>query len=153
MMEITKIRGADSARVADAMRQALDKRGYTANISTPTSTSVRIQNVRLGDKIVSKHGYNISPYTARRGRILSWNDWVDVNNTTNKILDIMKVSANAKSLGGKFRIREGTRAYTEDDWEDLKYDNVGSMVNPIERGEAWKSEGIPREKKKLRSMS
>ena len=75
---------------------------------------LKFQDFRLIPEVT---GYNISPHTQRRGRILNWDDWVKVNNLVNEQLDNEKISANVSSLGGTFKIREGTQAMTESDWE------------------------------------
>ena len=90
--------------------------------------SFNFSGVRLSNDYIKKHGYNISPYTGRRGRILGWNDWVRFNNAVNKVMDKHRISANVSSLGGKFKIRNGGIAYTESDWEGLAEENVGSMM-------------------------
>lgn len=148
-MKITRIRGSDADSVASAVQSSLSAKGYDVMVEPKTSTSVSIRKVRLGKPILETSGYNISPYTNRRGRVLGWRNWVEVNNTINETLDRMNVSANASSLGGRFKVREGKTAFTEDDWEDLKYENVGSVVNPLKRVDAWASEGKPAIKKKL----
>jgi len=138
-MEIRKIVGADKEIIKEKLTSALKKLGYDFKVS-PKGAGFEIRNIRLSDDYVKKHGYNFSPYTGRRGRILGWQNWVEVNNTANIILDKLHAGANIKSLGGKFRIREGKHAFTESDWEDKGYENVGSMVEPITRKEAWQPE-------------
>lgn len=96
--------------------------------------------IRLTSEYVKEHGYNISPFTGRRGRVLGWKDWVRFNNTVNKVMDKYNISANVSSLGGKFKIREGRMKYDEDDWEPLGEENIGSMMEPVARKDAWKSE-------------
>ena len=59
-----------------------------------------------------------------------------VNNTFNKVMDRYGVSANVKSLGGKFIVRQGTDAKTESDWDWVGDENVGSQVRPILRRES-----------------
>lgn len=131
MTEITKIRGADSSVIARDLQTSLRKQGYSSQVSAKDH-SVSVQQVRL----VEGHNIQQSQSTKsgyRKTNALAWSDWVKVNNTINSELDKKKASANVKSLGGKFKIREGTHAFTEDDWEDLKYENVGSQMNPVTR--------------------
>lgn len=139
-MQITRIMGEDPNRLANEIDSSLRNNGISCFVSTPTSSSIRLQNCRLTDDYVNKHGYNISPYSGRRGRVLNWDNWVTVNNTINKVLDRHDVSANASSLHGTFQIREGKKAFTEDDWEHLGWQNVGSVMSPVSRREAWSSE-------------
>jgi hypothetical protein len=115
---------------------ALKKLGYGFNVN-PKGAGFEIRNIRLSDDYVKKYGYNFSSYTGRRGRILGWKNWVEVNNTVNNVFDKMHMGANIKSLGGKFRIREGKRKFTESDWEEHGYENVGSMISPVTRKQAW----------------
>lgn len=133
----------------DAVRQQLSKELFTGgvycSIDQTSKTSLNLSGCRLTKEYVDKYGYNISPYTQRRGRILGWEDWVFVNDAINNVLDRNTVSANVKSLHGRFVIRTGIDRFSESDWEDVKYDNVGSMVNPVNRGDAWQSEGLGRE--------
>jgi hypothetical protein len=77
--------------------------------------------------------------TGRRGRTLNWDDWVEANGIVNEVLDKLGVSANVKSLGGRFRIRRGFEAVK--DWGEREYENVGSVMNPVSRREAWHKEG------------
>jgi hypothetical protein len=139
MMEIRKIIGANKENVKDKLTSALRRLGYDFNVN-PKGAGFEIRNIRLSNEYVKKHGRNFSPFTGRRGRILGWKNWVEVNNTVNKVLDKMHVGANVKSLGGKFKIRYGTHAFTESDWEDLAYENVGSVINPVPRKDAWQPE-------------
>ena len=135
-MEIRKIIGADRETVRDKLTSALKRLGYDFNVR-PAGAGFEIRNIRLSNEYVKKYGRNFSPFTGRRGRILGWHNWVQVNNTVNKVLDKMHVGANVKSLGGKFKIRCGIHAFTESDWEDVGYENVGSMIEPVARKEAW----------------
>jgi len=151
-MYIRRIVGADNKLVAQKIGDALRKLDYDAYVSPEGTKAVRLQTIRLSDKWVKKYGYNISPYTGHRGRILGWENWVQVNNTINAVLDKLGVSATASSLHGKFKIREGKRKFTEDDWEELGYDNVGSLVNPVQRKDAWLPEAPERVRKKLEEM-
>ena len=142
-MIIRKIRGASAQDVARNVQSKLSSLGYNASVSPKTATSVNIQNIRLSDSYIKQHGYNYHTgmYLAgdskkpKRTHILAWKNWVEVNNSVNSVLDNMKVSANASSLGGKFKIRDGNISYGEEDWESLGYENVGSMMNPISRKE------------------
>jgi hypothetical protein len=147
MTKITKIRGIDSDELAQEIKSALENDGYTARVSSPTSTSVNIQNVRLGNKAIERRGYNISPYTGRKGRVIGWKDWVEVNDTINDVMDRKNASGNVRSLNGKFVIREGKQRKTERDWSSIGGENVGSQMNPVSREEAWSSENVPRVKK------
>ena len=132
MTEITKIRGADSSALATSIQTSLRRQGYSSRV-TAKDHSVSVQQVRLAE---GQHNLQVSQSTKsgyRKTNALSWNDWVKVNNTLNSELNKKNASANIKSLGGKFKIREGTHAFTEEDWENLKYENVGSQMNPITR--------------------
>ena len=120
----------------------LSRLGYEVNF-TADGKKLLMSNVRLGDKKIEMEGYNISPYTGRRGRILSWDNWVEVNNRINDVLDRHNVSANVNSLAGKFKIREGTKRFGEADWNEEGYSNVGSVMSPVSRRDAWTSTGKP----------
>ena len=123
------------------LQAELRKAGFDAYVNAPSPTQgVTISDVRLSEDYVKKQGYNVSPYTGRKGKILGWKNWVAFNNTLNKVMNRHKISATAKSLGGKFMIRKGGVPYTAEDWEGLKEENVGSMMKPVTRGEAWVSE-------------
>lgn len=123
------------------LQDELKKQGFNfyVDVISPYN-SFKISDVRLSEGYTKKYGYNVSPYTGKRGNILGWNDWVRFNNTLNKVMDRHRVSANAQSLGGKFIIRKGGVPFTESDWEELAEENVGSMVRPVSRREAWVSE-------------
>lgn len=71
--------------------------------------------------------------TGRKTNVLSWDDWVKVNNAMNESMNKFGISGNVSTLGGKFRVREGTDAKTEEDWEHLADENVGSVVEPVPR--------------------
>jgi len=133
-------------RLENAILERMTDAGFEAHSSRPTSTSIRIQNVRLNVMHVEKHGYNIhlGGYGNRRGCCLGWKDWVRVNNLVNDVLDEWGVWAHAFSLHGWFQIRDGMKAYTEADWERWKYHNVGSMMHPVLSVEQWQSEEHPR---------
>lgn len=163
MVEIRKLRGATSNEVAYELRKGLDELGFTGSVEKINPTAVKASQIRLGDKHIRKYGYNISPYgvmtgETRRGRVLGWRDWVNFNKMVNDVLDKLGASANAHSLGRKFVIRKGKRRYTEADWQDLAYENVGSQMYPVMRKDAWVSEETPRTlikgrwKRKLREV-
>jgi len=150
-MYIRRISGADNRVVANKIGEALRKLDYDAYASPEGSKIVKIEDVRLSNRWVKRYGYNISPYTGHRGRILGWKNWVQINNTINKVLDKLGASANISSRTpqGKFKIREGKKKFTEEDWEERGYDNVGSVVNPVQRRDAWLPEAPERVRKKL----
>jgi hypothetical protein len=135
-MEIRKIIGANRETVRDKLTSALKRLGYDFGVR-PAGAGFEIRNIRLSDEYVKKYGRNFSPFTGRRGRILGWRNWVQVNNAVNDVLDRMDVGANIKSLGGKFKIRYGKHRFTEGDWEGLAYENVGSVVRPVARKDVW----------------
>ena len=147
-MHVSKIR-VDNKIIEEAkwdafrseLRKTLQSEGFDYAIEEKAPRqSFNFSGVRLSSDWVGKHGYNISPYTGRRGRILGWQDWVRFNNTVNKVMDKYNISAKVSSLGGKFKIREGRLAMTEDDWEGLAEENVGSIMEPVSRRDAWRSE-------------
>lgn len=137
---ITRYKGdLPAEEMAQRLKASMNELGYDVDVHAD-GNKIIFRQVRLSEKRIKEKGYNISPYTGRRGRILNWHNWVEVNNNINKVLDEHHASANIKSLGGKFKIREGTTAYTEADWDEHSGENVGSMVNPVLREEAWHSE-------------
>lgn len=138
-MEITRIKGESREVIIDKLQNAFKDIGFNVHIH-PVDKRIHLSDFRLSDKWVEKKGYNVSPYTGRKGRILGWKNWVKVNDTINKVLDKLHVSANVHSLHGKFRIREGKKKFTEEDWEDFARENVGSIVEPVSRRNAWLSE-------------
>lgn len=158
-MEITKIRGAANQEIADAVNTAISSLGMKANVSTKTSTSVDVRN------IINRESHNVMPYSERAGygksrrtSTLTWNEWIAVNNAINDVLDRHHASANVHSLGGKFRIRQGNKRYTAEDWDDIGDENVGSQVNPVRRKERVLSakdaedEGYSFSKRKLNKL-
>jgi hypothetical protein len=139
-MEITKIKGAEVDHVQIEVAAKLHGLGYETSVLPRTSTSFEVRDIRLSPERIQERGYNynmsnfeagITPHP-RRTHALSWDNWVEVNNAVNEVLDKMGVSANVRTLKGKFKIREGTQDYTEEDWEDLSYENVGSQMSPIQ---------------------
>jgi hypothetical protein len=139
----TKIQSPKSKEeIVNELSKSLKDKGYTFNIGI-NKGHIELGDVRLGDKKVAKEGYNVSPYTGRHGRILNWQNWVEVNNTINDVLDKTGTSANVSSLKGKFKIRRGNVGVNEGEWESQGSENVGSMMRPVSRFEAWESEGKP----------
>lgn len=127
--------------VVSSIQNTLKRKGYDNEIDSRTNAcSFNISNIRLNQEYVDNKGRNVSPWSGRRGRILNWDNWVEVNNTINGVLDKYGLSANASSLHGKFKIREGTKKYTENDWKSLGTENVGSEMQPVMRRDAWASE-------------
>lgn len=135
-MTFTKVEGLELKPLLRLIQDRLDKSGYKCRIYNN-----ELRNFRLNDNYIKDLGYNISPYTRRRGRILSWNNWLLVNCIVNEICNDNYVSANIKTLGNKFTIRQGKTEYREKDWlEQGGYDNVGSIINPCYRIYGWQSE-------------
>jgi len=136
MMEIRKIVGATPMEVSKKINEKLKSLGYNFFPSF-TGTGIRLQDIRLSEDYIKKYGRNVSPFTGRRGRILGWYNWVEVNNAVNDVLDRLHVSANVHSLHGKLKIREGKLRFTESDWERWGERNVGSIVRPVKMKDAW----------------
>jgi len=147
-MRITKIRNADKGKIIDELNKDFKNKGYQAYVSS-TNGAVSISGIRLSDEYVKKYGYNRSPYTGKRGKILGWRNWVEVNNTINDVLDRLAASANVNSMHGKLKIREGNRRFSEVDWEELAYQNVGSIIHPVYLKDAWLPEREARASKNL----
>jgi len=141
-MEIRKIRDRNgrylhpiqTKELALSIESTLKDIGFRAYAYSLNSSAIRISGVRLNTKA---WGHNISPYTYRRGNILNYYQWGLVNYTLNVIFDYHELSAKITSLNGLFVIRDGFERYTFRDWEDRKWDNVGSVINPIYRIDAW----------------
>ena len=133
MVNVTKIRGATSQEVAQALLKGFRENGFDAQVHVKNPTSVGY-TLRVDTKA---RGYRVSPYTGRRGNVMGWEDWFDANNLVNDALDKMNVSANISSLGGKFKIREGTKRFGRGDWYHLENENVGSQFEPVARRDAW----------------
>ena len=112
-----------------ALQMATGSAGFYGNVS---QQPFEFRNIRVDPDI---RGYNVHSSHGRRTRALSWSDWVEFNEIVNQVLDALGVSANVSTLGNKFIVRRGKKAYTEDDWRDLKYENVGSMMQPMSREE------------------
>lgn len=130
--------------VIDELEKTLSLAGFKFYIS-PIGAGLRISTIRNDTDL---RGYRYCSWSAqwtkshkpRRSNCLSWNDWVEFNNLVNAAMDRLNISANITTLGGGsrgFTIRKGMKAMTEDDWEDRKYDNVGSMMFPVNRCDAY----------------
>lgn len=129
-MEITRIRGATGDQVLDRVEKAIKAGGFRLANASAGPTWARM-TFELETTLV---GHNIHigfRGSERRINKLGWDDFVWVNNTINDVLDEMKVSANAQSLKGKFVIRRGHTRFTEQDWEENKWMNVGSIMEPV----------------------
>ena len=150
-MKITRIDGANPQFVGNAVKEALKEAGYDSYVDVKGSM-VNLSYIRLSSDYIQKYGRNVSPYTGRHGNVLGWGNWVEVNNIINKTLDKMGVSANVSSQHGKLKIREGTHAFTERDWEEWGERNVGSIMNPIRARDAWIPENPEKARKKLKEL-
>jgi len=141
-MEVRKIEKVTGEKLSKSelielcyeIEKLLSELGFKATADVKNSTCITISGVRVNTKA---WGYNISPYTGRRGNILNFYQWALINYALNVLFDLKEISANIKSLGGLFVIREGTEKARYGDWEHREYDNVGSVFNPIMRVEAW----------------
>jgi len=127
-MKFTRVSGPGAGSAwKDALLAVTAKAGFYGNVSYPP---FEFRNIRVDPNV---RGHNVMWPRGRRTRSLSWADWVEFNGLVNAVLDEFKVSANVSTLGGKFIIRRGTRAYTEADWAHLGYQNVGSTYQPVAR--------------------
>ena len=103
---------------------------------------MRLSNIRLNKKV---WGLNVSPYQEAMGfrppfrnqPILNYWQWGIVNVAINTVLDVFSVSANVRSLNGLFVIRERMEKKDFYDWSTREYDNIGSIMCPVIRYEAW----------------
>lgn len=137
-----KVRKTDRLckRLENGIEDIFDDMMLEGGVSIPTKRdcSFKVGEVRLSQEYVDKKGYNVSSFSGRRGRYLSWDQWVDLNDKVNDLFDINGVKADITSLGGKFVIREKDDGrQTERDWSGVKHENVGSMMNPVPRYRAW----------------
>lgn len=146
MTLINRIKKAQPEQIADNVRKNLSNAGYKANV-TLQGKAVNVGQIRLA----SGHNEQVASTKSgfRKTNALSWDDWVNVNRLLNKSVDQAHGEANISSLHGKFKIREGKHEFTEADWEDLKYENVGSQMNPITRYDYIQP---GHDKKKIREM-
>ena len=128
----------------DGIKKDLDDlmfKGNAKKMDRKNACSINVSNVRLSEEYIRKYGYNVSGWSGRRGRYLSWDNWVDLNGEVNELFDENGVRADIKSLGGKFIIRNvETGKKDESDWEKIKQENVGSMMRPLPRHKAWQPE-------------
>jgi len=130
-MRFTRVKSpVPDERWQGALMTATSGFGFYGNVR---HDPFEFRNIRVDP---ATRGYNVHARTGKRTRSLSWADWVEFNAVVNEVLDHFRVSANVSTLGGKFVIRRGKKAYTEDDWRDLKYENVGSMMQPMSREES-----------------
>jgi len=157
-MEIRKIRVLEGGKerkptideiktIADKIEYALTELGFRSPYGRITADYgryfVKVSNVRLNKEI---WGLNVSPYQEAMGYtgmvknypILNYWQWGIVNVSLNTILDLFGVSANVRSLRGLFVIREGTEKYGFDEWRWREDDNIGSIMYPVIRCEAWR---------------
>lgn len=151
-MDIRRIKGAKAIEVAHVIQARLRRNGYDSYAMPVSGTGVNVSNIRLSSNYIRKYGRNLSPYTGRRGNVLGWDNWVHVNAIVNKALDEAHVSANVQTLSGKFRIREGKKKFTRKDWEQFAGENVGSVVHPVAREDAWLPENPQKVRKKLEKV-
>lgn len=121
-MEIRKIRifnrpptKDELLMLATEIERALLSKGYESYVKIVNSTRIDVTEVRLSEEYVNRFGHNRNNYSGRRGRILTWINWVIVNNTVNRILDRYDVSANVDSLHGRIIIRRGKESFSEGD--------------------------------------
>lgn len=149
IMKIKKIQGIDRDTLIGALKNTFHDLEYDAYIA-PEDHGIDVSHIRLSKGFVEKYGYNVNQ-SHRRGNILGWSDWVRVNNAVNDVLDRLRVSARVFSQKGLFKIREGSKRFTEADWEALGQRNVGSMMSPVEQREAWQPED-ERKRAKLRMV-
>ena len=140
-MEIRKIRMNDKTiseetlnLISQQIETVLKDLGFNVTVSKINSSKLRLSEIRTDKKVWY---YNESPYTQRRGTVLNFNQWILVNYAINSIFDKYNLSANISSLNGKFKIRDNDKVYTVYSWESLGNENIGSMINPVNRRSAW----------------
>jgi len=144
-MEIRKIRKFDGSKLNSNELSELSKDiyytirelGFDCEVSIENKSFIRISNVRLRPEY---WGYNISPYSGRRGRILNYQQWGLINHALNALFDKYWLRAKIVSLNGKFIIRDDLMKFGFQNWEDVEYENIGSNFRPIYRVEAWQPE-------------
>jgi len=127
------------------INERLKEKGYNVFVSIKDDGSINLSDLHISEKRIQEKGHNIQQKLQfgegketkyKRTRALSWDDWVEVNDTVNDILDEHSIKANVKSLGGKFDIRDKTEGRrTETDWTNLQEENVGSIMYPITRSD------------------
>lgn len=151
-MDIRRIKGSNPVDVARILRNRLKRNGYDSYAEPVGKSGVHLSDIRLSQKYVNRFGRNLSPFTGRRGNILGWNNWVHVNAVINKVFDELGASANISTLKGKFQVREGKKRFTRKDWEQFAGENVGSIVSPVAREDAWLPENPKKVREKLKKV-
>jgi len=123
------------------IERKLKLKGYSAYVEKKNKCRIYIAgSILLTDNFKAKFGRNLNEFSGRKSSHLSWDNYLVVNQTLNELLDAYGISANITSLKGKFVIRRGMTTYTDSDWELLRWENVGSWMQPVRRDEQYPNE-------------
>lgn len=87
--------------------------GVDCYVRADSKSSIRFSECKLTDDYVERYGMNEN-MSGRGGRYLSYDDWVEVNNTVNGVLDEANVSAVVSSV--THDIRSGRTKYSFRDY-------------------------------------
>ena len=135
-----KLTDEEMKQLRSELYKEIKEIGVDAGISIENSSFISINGCKLTSEYADKYGRNTNG--RMKTTILGWGDWVEVNNTINRVLDKWNISAMASSLNGYISIRDGQ---SWDDDYDGRDDNVGSYMSPVMREDAWSSVGIGRD--------
>lgn len=142
-MKFVKVKNPNNAELVRMLAAKLSLAGFTFNIiGKDKKTGFEFRTIRVD---TNKRGYNKGGHQynmgfidkPRRTNCLSWNDWVEFNGLVNEVFDLAGASGKIYTLNGKFMIRDGDKVFTRNDWNDLAYENVGSIMYPISREDLY----------------
>lgn len=143
-MIIRRIRMFERRPTAGEMKMVIDDLsdktralGYNSYIFRVNSTRIDVKDVRLMQSYIDKFGYNRSPYTERRGRILNWENWTVFIDTINDVLDAYAVSANVSSQHDLIKIRAGDERRTAYQIETDLWEWAAGKRDPFMRRTMW----------------
>ena len=131
--------GKECDLLAKEVKGVLDSLMYDAPVVIPTKNrcSIKVGNVTLSSDFIAKNGHNVNSFSGRRGRYLSWDQWIDLHNGISDLFDKKGLSASISTDAKKYVIRDENGRKSEEDWESAKHENAGSMSNPIPRYKLW----------------
>ncbi len=127
-MRITRIKGPMLQLLQSKLQYEITKAGYISDVTIMNTSRIDIGLHMCSFRVNTKvHGYNAryNPHMTykagyKRTSTPTWEQRVDFNNIVNAVLNKYKVSCNVTS--GDFIIRQGTKVFTEYDWENQKPD-------------------------------
>lgn len=113
-----KISGEELDYLAHLIKVRLNSYGYSSTVNKMTASSLKMVDVRLTQKMITKYGHNRRSDSGYRTSYPSWTNWGAIVHLINSLMDETDITATITSEHGLIKWREGKIVHDTEDIEE-----------------------------------